>query len=211
MKKNISNLIAIAFILGSLVFAGCKKPDKTGPVITLNGAASQTISLQDTYTELNATATDDKDGSITPTFSGTVNVNHTGAYIITYRATDAAGNISTAIRTITVVNDVAAMTGYYICSGSTNYNDTITFSPIKNNRIHFGKFGNYQGNTNIYVDITGTDVILDSVFAVQVGSPALDRSFKGTGVITSPTVFNLDYTETINGVATNKSELFTKQ
>lgn len=211
MKKNILNLSAIVVILGSLAFTGCKKPDKTAPVITLNGAASLTISLQGTYTELGATANDDKDGAITPTLSGTVNVNHTGSYIITYRATDATGNIATATRTVTIVNDVAAMAGPYSCSGSTTYNDTITSSSVKNNRIHFGKFGNYQGNTNIYVDIAGTTVVLDSVFAVQVGSPAFDRSFKGNGLISSPTVFNLDYTETTNGVTTNKSEIFTKQ
>jgi len=210
--KNYILIIGInALIIGSTLFTSCKKPDKDAPVITLNGNASITISLQGTYTELNATARDEKDGDITPTLSGTVNVNHTGSYTITYRATDAAGNISTAIRTVTVVNEVAAMNGYYICSGSTNYNDTITSSPIKNNRIHFGKFGNYQGNKNIYADITGTAIALDSIFAVQVGSPAFDRSFKGTGLITSATVFSIDYTETSNGSTTNKSEIFTKQ
>lgn len=211
MKKPFLNFVAIALIITSSAFTGCKKTDKTAPVITLNGDANITVSLQGTYTELGATANDEIDGAITPTLSGTVNVNHTGSYTITYRATDATGNIGTATRTVTVVNDVAAMAGPYACSGFTTYNDTITSSAVKNNRIHFGKFGNYQGNTNIYVDIAGTTVVLDSVFAVQVGSPAYDRSFKGTGLISSPTVFNLDYTETTNGVTTNKSEIFTKQ
>ncbi len=50
MKKNIFNFIVIALISTSIVLTGCKKPDKTAPVITLNGDASLTISLQGTYT-----------------------------------------------------------------------------------------------------------------------------------------------------------------
>src|ERR1035437_5613559 len=135
MKIHISHLSGIAFIAMISVFTSCKKPDTTAPVITLNGAASQTISLQGTYTELKALANDNKDGALTPTISGTVNVNHTGVYIITYRATDAAGNIGTATRTITVVNDIASMTGFYHCTGSTIYTDTITASPTVNKII----------------------------------------------------------------------------
>src|ERR1019366_4351390 len=113
MKKHIPLLSGIAFIAMVSIVTSCKKPDTTAPVITLNGSTSQTISLQGTYTELKATANDNKDGALTPTISGTVNVNHTGVYIITYRATDAAGNIGTATRTITVVNDIASMAGFY--------------------------------------------------------------------------------------------------
>jgi hypothetical protein len=212
MKKRISNLSTIALVAMISVFASCKKPDTSAPVITMNGAASQTVSLQGTYSESGATANDNKDGAITPTISGKVNVNHTGTYIITYRATDAAGNIGTATRTVIVVNDVASMSGIYNCSGTTTYTDTITASPIKNKRIGFGKFGNLAGNTKIYVDISGTTVTLDSVFAIQVGTPPKDRSFRGTGSITSPTVFNLNGTETIYGAPPiTFNETFTKQ
>lgn len=210
MKKNIFNLSATAFIL-SIVFMGCKKPDTTPPIITLNGEANQTIALQGSYTEMYATAADEKDGAITPTYSGSVNVNHTGTYTITYTATDAVGNVGTAIRTVTVVNDIDAMSGAYICSGSTNYNDTLAASETVNNRLHFGKFGNYQGNTNIYVNVTGTVVTLDSILAIQVGNPPFDMTFNGAGTIVSSTVFDLNYTETIDGITTNKNDVFTKQ
>src|ERR1019366_1244994 len=117
MKKNILSLIAIALMATASIFTGCKKDDTTAPVVTLTGgAASQTISLQGTYTELGATANDDKDGALTPTTSGSVNVNLTGTYIITYSATDAAGNTGTATRTITVVNDAAGYAGTYDCT-----------------------------------------------------------------------------------------------
>lgn len=211
MKKNALNFSLLALIVTLLAFTGCKKPDNKVPVITLNGAASQIISLQGTYIELGVTATDEKDGALTSTVLGIVNVNQTGPYTLTYTATDAAGNVGTATRTITVVNDVDAMSGAYVCSGSTNYNDTLAASETVNNRLHFGKFGNYQGNTNIYVNVAGTAVTLDSVLAAQVGNPPFDRVFEGMGTVISSTVFDLNYTETIDGITTNKSEIFTKQ
>ena len=216
MKKILTNLLAIAIIAMISVFTGCKKPDTTAPEITLKGAANQTISLQGIYTELGATATDNKDGAITPIKSGTVNVNHTGTYIITYTATDAVGNVSKATRTITVVNDVASMTGHYTCTGSTAYTGTITASPVVNKRINFSLFGNYAGNANIFAHVAGTTVgsvvTLDTVLSIQVGTPPKDRIFQGTGSVTSSAVFTLHGTEIINGGAPiNFNETFQKQ
>ena len=215
MKKIISNLFTIAIIAMITVFTGCKKPDTTAPEITLKGAANQTISLQGTYTELGATATDNKDGAITPTMAGTVNVNHTGTYIITYTATDAVGNVSKATRTIIVVNDVASMTGHYACTGSTAYSETITASPVVNKQINFGLFGNYAGNTNIFAHVAGTTVgsvvTLDTVLSIQVGNPPKDRIFQGTGSVIA-TGFTLHGTEIINGgTPINFNETFIKQ
>jgi len=215
MKKNILNLSAIALIAISSVFTGCQKDDVDPPVVTLNGAASQTISLQGTYTEMNATATDEEDGAITPTISGTVNVNLTGTYTITYSATDAAGNTGTASRTVIVVNDADAMTGTYNCSiaGSPpyTYTQTITASTTLNNRIGFSKFGDYAGNSGIYATIIGSTVDLPSQTAIQVGSPAADRVFAGSGSIVSSTTFNITYTETTGGTPVSYVETFVKQ
>ncbi len=215
MKKNILNLSAIALIAVATAFTGCKKDDTTPPVVTLTGAASMTISLQGTYTEMNATATDEKDGTLTPVISGSVNVNLTGTYTITYTAKDAAGNTGTATRTVMVKNDADAMTGTYSCSiaGSPPYvyTQTITASTTLNKRIGFGKFGDYTGNTGIYADIVGATVTLPSQTALQVGSPAADRTFAGTGSVTSTTVFNITYTEVTNGTTINTVETYTKQ
>ena len=160
MKKNILSLTAMALIATTTIFTGCKKDDTTAPIITLTGASSETISLQGTYTELGATAEDDKDGKSTPVISGSVNTNMTGTYPITYTATDAAGNTSTATRTITVVNDAEKYAGTYDCtdasfgSGSP-WVQTITTSPTKNNRIIFSKFAERTGNSTIEADLTG--------------------------------------------------------
>jgi hypothetical protein len=85
------------------------------PVITLNGANPMSVTRGDTYTEPGATATDAVDGSRTVLVSGTVNTAALGAYTITYTATDLAGNIATATRTVNVVlattYDIVATSG----------------------------------------------------------------------------------------------------
>lgn len=212
MKKNILNLSAIAMIALASVFTGCKKDDITPPVVTLTGDASITIPLKGAYTEFGATATDDKDGTITPVVSGDVNTNLTGTYTKTYTATDAAGNVGTATRTIIVIYDLAAMPGTYTCtiSGTPDYVYTQTITAGTNNRIIFGKFGDYAGNTSIYADRVGETITLPSQTAVQVGTNPADRTFSGTGS-TTQTGFTLTYTETTNGNTINTSETFVKQ
>lgn len=160
MKKNIFNLSAVALIAMASVFTGCNKDDIAAPVVTLNGAASQTISLQGTYTELGATATDENDGAITPVVSGTVNTDLTGTYVVTYTATDAAGNVGTATRNVIVINDAAIYAGTYTCTdpdfGSFSpWTQTVTASTTTNKRIVFSKFASFTGNNAIEAVLTG--------------------------------------------------------
>ena len=77
-------------------------PDVTAPVVTLNGDATIITFQNQTFTDPGATANDDRDGSVTVSVSGSVNTNTLGDYILTYSASDAAGNIGTATRTVTV-------------------------------------------------------------------------------------------------------------
>ena len=75
-------------------------PDTTAPVITLNGDAEITLTLGSAYTELGAVADDGSTVNIT----GSVDVNTLGDYVLTYNATDAAGNVATPVtRTIHIV------------------------------------------------------------------------------------------------------------
>lgn len=213
MKKQLLSITAMVLTAGTLVLTGCSKDDSSSPVVTVTGS-DQTISLQSRYTELGASATDDKDGTLTPAASGTVNTDKTGVYVITYTATDAAGNSGTATRNVTVVNDADKMNGTYTCTiaGTTPYiyDQEVTASTILNNRIHFSKFGNYKNNTKIYADVKGSTIDLPSQLATQVGDPAADRNFAGTGVITG-TNFALEYTETTGGATINTKEVFVKK
>ena len=67
-------------------------PDTTAPIITLNGPASVSVTQGTSYTDSGATCTDDTDGSLTPTMSGTVDTNTPGTYTLTYTCTDLSGN-----------------------------------------------------------------------------------------------------------------------
>jgi len=225
MKKNILNLSAIVLIAVASVFTGCKKDDITPPVVTLNGTTPQTISLQGTYTELGATATDDIDGAITPVVSGSVNTNLAGTYIITYTATDAAGNAGTATRTVIVKNDAESMAGTY--SGSeTDINgpytyvqtNTVTPSTTVNNRVDLTRLGDFANNT-VYMMITGTSITIPSqtVANVGTGSASCDvhsRQTDGTGTITS-NGFTLTYNDAkvspCSGTRTAVAAVFVKQ
>ena len=76
--------------------------DQTAPVVTLNGVAEVTIAHGSSYTDPGATASGAT--STTPALSGSVNPNAVGTYVLTYSATDAAGNVGRASRTVRVVD-----------------------------------------------------------------------------------------------------------
>ncbi len=202
MKKNI--LITGTFILASglLFLNGCKKDDTTSPVVTLNGSSNMTISLNSAFNDPGATASDDKDGSITPTVSGTVDKDTKGTYTLTYTATDAAGNVGTATRTVVVQNDAEALSGNYNVADSVigdqtyHYTQTVTTDAHINNRIHFSKFADYNNNTAIYATkTTSTSLDLPSQTATGIGTLVETHTFAGSGVI-SGSNFALTYTDT---------------
>jgi hypothetical protein len=122
-NKNITDTIAelnaeLVYIVALLVGAGAILSDGgeiddapvvrdlTPPVITINGDNPATVELGGTYTDAGATASDDS-GSASLVTSGTVDTNTVGVYQISYVATDAAGNISQAFRTVNVVDTTA--------------------------------------------------------------------------------------------------------
>ena len=72
------------------------------PVITVT-SGTDTVERGNTWTDAGATA----DTGETVTASGSVDISTAGSYTITYTATDAAGNVGTATRTVTVVDTTA--------------------------------------------------------------------------------------------------------
>jgi hypothetical protein len=208
MKKYLLSISAIVLTAGTLVFTGCSKDDVTAPVVTLVGG-DETIQLQGTYTEKGATATDDKDGAITPTVSGTVDVNKTGVYTITYSATDAAGNTGEETRSVTVVNGAASWAGTYTAKetdalGLYNYaNDVVvTASEAINNQIFIDRLGDFANN-KVFVNVTGNNLTVPTQIHTNVGKAGSDpcdihnrQTSSGTGVATtSPKGFTLTYAD----------------
>lgn len=79
--------------------------DTTDPVVTLNGSSNLSISCGAGFSDPGASALDACDGPLIPVVTGTVNTVVPDTYTITYTATDGEGNVGTATRTVTVLND----------------------------------------------------------------------------------------------------------
>lgn len=84
--------------------------DTTAPVITVTGANPVSVTQGTPYIDAGATALDNVDGDITASIVTTNPVNTTvlGAQTVTYNVSDAAGNPSSATRTVNVVADTVA-------------------------------------------------------------------------------------------------------
>ncbi len=193
----------------ALFIAGCKKPDETAPVITLNGGTI-TILIGGSYTDPGVTAQDNKDGDLTSsvTVTNPVNVAQAGSYAIHYSVTDAAGNEGTADRTVYVNNHAMAFAGNYNVKDSifggavTNYTDVMIASSTVNDRLYVSRFANRIYGA-IYMDLdipfTTVNVPLQSV---SCGSPIAQRSFNSVapGTVNSTTII-FDYQE-VTGTTT---------
>ena len=81
--------------------------DTTAPVITLSGPAVMNIELKAAFIDPGATTTDAVTTGLTIVRTGVVNTNVSGTYTLTYTATDTAGNIGTATRTVIVADTQA--------------------------------------------------------------------------------------------------------
>ena len=105
--------------------------DETAPEITLNGDDVVRLIVGDPYTERNATATDNVDGSVTPTTGGeTVLIDAAGVYFVTYDAVDAAGNEATQVQRTVYVNEPASMDADLVSLTITdNNNAAVTLDP----------------------------------------------------------------------------------
>lgn len=88
----------------TVTFTVSRLPDTDPPVITLLGDASVSLTVNDTFTDPGATATDARDGSVSVSVGGdTINTDVVGTYTLTYSATDAAGNTALPVsRTVTI-------------------------------------------------------------------------------------------------------------
>ena len=185
MKRKILLFSLLASTGAIVLLNGCSKDesDTTGPVISLNGASSVDVVLNGSYTDAGATASDDKDGSVTVTTSNPVNVDSAATYTVTYSASDAAGNTSTASRTVIVANDMAILEGLYtvVENGIDTFTQTITASKAINKRVIFSKFANYSNNNQIYVNIVGTTIDLPTQNGVGIGASGCTHRFTQNG------------------------------
>jgi hypothetical protein len=217
--KKMKNLLALA-IIGSVLFVSCNDEDTTKPVVTLIGASDTTIVLNSSWNDPGAIAEDDEDGVITDIqVTGTVNVNLTGTYVITYSATDAAGNTGSKSRTVRVRNTADGWAGSYSVIDEVNgqqytYSDIISFSQTENRHVWVTKFAYYTNGAVKFKfenpESVPTDVSIPQQ-TVYCGNPAADRTFSGSGAATTNESFYINYTEHTYGTSVTGIETYTKQ
>lgn len=81
--------------------------DTTAPVVTLLGGSVITVECHGAFTDPGATASDACAGTLSVATTGSVDVNTPGTYVLSYTATDPAGNNGSATRTVQVVDTTA--------------------------------------------------------------------------------------------------------
>lgn len=220
MKKIALVFASVIIIAGMFTISSCTKTDDTGaPVITLktDDAAHNRVAQNSaaTYTDPGYTVTDDVDKveDITVVVTGTVNMASAGDYILTYTATDKAGNKAEKTRTVTVDGALYINGGFTVedFTGSTSngtYPETLSSSTINYNKISFTKFAFYTNGT-VYGTISGNTITIPSQ-TVTCGSPAADRNFTGSGTYTNPNTFTINYTEVTNGTTVTGHGAYTR-
>ncbi len=209
MKNKFAIILLSVLTTGSVFITGCNKDkDEVPPVVTLNGNNPEYVQRGKTYTDAGATATDDIDGAVSVTSSGTVNTATVGTYSITYTAKDSEGNVGSATRAVHVVNFDGTYTVNETCtvSGANTGNSSVNASNASaNNGMTIGNFG-----------LDGTSVVITSwsgnklTIAPQTFG---NTTYSGTGTISGTTalVFNINYTTTIGGASQTCTTTYTKQ
>ena len=149
--------------------------DRTAPIITLNGESNVTISKDGTYIELNTTAVDNVDGTLSVTISGTVDSSSVGVYTITYTSTDSSNNSATKVRTVNIIEKVIE-TNLTLESNTTKLNlNQIALLTLKNGETQ-------EVTSNIEWVVTPSDraeIINNIVTAKKEGNVTIEAKYQG--------------------------------
>ena len=164
-------------------------PDTTAPVITLTGETPMEVTLGESFTDPGATATDDRDVTVTVTTTGTVNTAAIGSYTITYSAQDVAGNVATPVTR--TVNVVYAAT--YTITATAGANGTIsplgaTAVPATTNQVYtITPDAGYSVDT-LTIDGIRFASATTYTFTSVIAAHTIAVTFSTTPDITAPTI-----------------------
>jgi prepilin-type N-terminal cleavage/methylation domain-containing protein len=188
--------------------------DLVPPVITMNGDNTVNIFVGESYSDMGATAIDDKDGDLTSaiTSTGIVNPNIPGTYSIIYSVTDSSGNKANSTRTINVIDNLGPMITF-------DPNGNAVYGKSRTTIINVSDASNININSLKYVWTTSTvepssDLFTSSYTNNQnISTPFASGSYYlwikasdvvGNETVTRSNVFNLDNESpviTLNGDA----------
>jgi formylglycine-generating enzyme required for sulfatase activity len=150
------------------------QPDEANPELELFGGAAITREAGQAWAEPGVEAHDARDGNITGQIvvTGTVDMNSTGTYLLTYTVQDGAGNSATTTRTVTVVgnrsvdlNATVAMDMIWVPSGTFTMGSPTTEAGRQSDRedehnVSLTKgfyLGKYEVTQAQYIAVTGTN------------------------------------------------------
>jgi hypothetical protein len=159
--------------------------DTTAPVISLVGSAIVNSELGRVYSDAGATATDNKDGSVTSSITtvSDVDANTVGSYTVTYNVTDAAGNAATQVtRTINVGPDETIPVISLIGSSSVDVERANAYSDLGATATD-----NTDGTiTSSIVTVNGVDATTSGTYTVtyDVNDAAGNAATQVTRVVT---------------------------
>jgi hypothetical protein len=77
--------------------------DQTPPVLSLNPGID-TVSVNGTWLDAGVEVSDNSEGIVEISITGSVDTSTIGTYEITYEATDSSGNTSSIIRYVNIIN-----------------------------------------------------------------------------------------------------------
>jgi hypothetical protein len=203
MKKTSLEISLFTFLTVFLFFIACKKEkaDTTGPVVSISGSNPYYIQKGTHWSDPGASASDEKDGEIIVSSSGTVNSAISGYYTVTYSARDNAGNSASQSRMVYVVDvegDYSNVVSEspYPAGIISSYSESIHLATDGSGKATCSNFGNYA-NGNVYFYVTGLTTITLPAQTIICGSPSASRTFSGTGTIniSSPQII-INYDET---------------
>ncbi len=132
--------------------------DTTPPAITLNGLDSIILIENGTYSEQGASALDNVDGDVNVVITGDIDPSDISNQLITYTATDAAGNSSELTRTISVQIETAFITTWKTDNTNTNASDStqVKISTFGSGYDYQVNWGDGTSNRSVNGDKTHT-------------------------------------------------------
>ena len=206
--------------------------DTTAPRVILNSNGSTsdevTVELGSTFVSSGAYATDismstgfDTDLGIEVTVTGTVDTSTVGTYTLTYTATDASGNVGTAIETVNVVDTTAPVfTSSATFSAAENQTEigAVTVSDLSSN-LSFSVSGNelqitsdgvlsfvsapdYETKSSYTATVTASDGTNTSTQDITVNVTDVDENVDTGPVFTSDSTFEVAENQLVIGEVT---------
>ena len=98
VTKEVEKIVNVEKIVEKIVTA----PDKIAPRLTLNGNSTLRLLAGSAFNDSGTTVIDNIDSNVSVEVTGNVDTNTPGEYLLTYTATDKAGNTTTQTRKVII-------------------------------------------------------------------------------------------------------------